>query len=377
MSEYQYYEFQAINPPLSDKEIGELRSYSTRARITPTSFVNDCSRGDFRGDADACMEKYFDAFQYLANWGTHVLKLRLPCGLLDLETAQEYCGADSAFAREKAGKVTLSFVSEDEEGGEWVEGEGLLSSLIAVRADLARGDLRALYLGWLLCAQSEELNDGDTGPSVPPGLGDLSASLDSLASFLRIDRAPLHVAAQRSPSLGSVELKRSEVNAWVARLPTVEKDEILASFIVNADHLQLTKLIQRFLKQQPPACSKAPASPGTVGELLRVAKRYAKEERRIEAENQATEKAHFEFEAVLARKRHLDKLAGCESKLWTEVESLIGTKQAKSYGQAVEFLVDLRDLDGRGKGGNFQLGLEGLRQAHSRKPSLIKKAGLR
>ena len=45
MSEHRYYEFQAIDRPLTDREMGELRSYSTRARITPTSFVNDYSCG--------------------------------------------------------------------------------------------------------------------------------------------------------------------------------------------------------------------------------------------------------------------------------------------------------------------------------------------
>jgi hypothetical protein len=34
MSEYQYYEFQAIDRPLAAEETDELRSYSTRARIT-------------------------------------------------------------------------------------------------------------------------------------------------------------------------------------------------------------------------------------------------------------------------------------------------------------------------------------------------------
>ena len=87
MSEYQYYEFQAIDRPLTEKEMGELRSYSTRARITATSFVNEYSWGNFKGDEDAWMEKYFDAFLYCANWGTHILKLRLPSRLLDLETA--------------------------------------------------------------------------------------------------------------------------------------------------------------------------------------------------------------------------------------------------------------------------------------------------
>ena len=97
MSEYQYYEFQAIDRPLTAKEMSELRSYSTRARITPTSFVNDYSYGSFKGNEDAWIEKYFDAYLYLANWGTHVLKLCLPTSLLDSATAKAYCGCDSAF----------------------------------------------------------------------------------------------------------------------------------------------------------------------------------------------------------------------------------------------------------------------------------------
>jgi hypothetical protein len=39
MSEYQYYEFQAIDRPLTFKEMNTLRSYSTRARITSTTEV--------------------------------------------------------------------------------------------------------------------------------------------------------------------------------------------------------------------------------------------------------------------------------------------------------------------------------------------------
>ncbi len=88
MSEYQYYEFQAVDRRLTAKEMDELRFRSTRARITPTSFINDYAWGSFKGDDDAWMEKYFDAFLYLANWGTHVLKLRLPSRLLDSRTAK-------------------------------------------------------------------------------------------------------------------------------------------------------------------------------------------------------------------------------------------------------------------------------------------------
>src|SRR5215831_11617066 len=169
MSEYQYYEFQAIDRRLTAHEMGELRSCSSRARITATSFVNEYSWGDFRGDPDEWMEKYFDAFLYLANWGTHIVKLRLPARLVELGTARQYCG-ESASVRAKNGSNILTFVSEDEGGDGWVEGEGQLSSLISVRSELARGDLRALYLGWLLCAQNGELDDDEIEPAAPAGL---------------------------------------------------------------------------------------------------------------------------------------------------------------------------------------------------------------
>jgi hypothetical protein len=202
MSEYRFYEFRAIDRPLTAREMAELRSYSTRARITPTSFTNDYAWGSFRGNADDWMENCFDAFLYLASWGTHVLKLRLPSKLLRPTIARQYIGGERASVQEVAGKVILSLVSQDEEGGEWVEGEGQLSSLISVRSELVRGDLRALYLGWLLRAQAGEFDDNDVEPPVPPGLGQLSASLGNLAEFLRIDRDLLYVATANSPRRG-------------------------------------------------------------------------------------------------------------------------------------------------------------------------------
>jgi hypothetical protein len=378
MSEYQYYEFQAIDRPLTAKQMSELRSYSTRARITPTSFVNDYSWGGFKGDADAWMEKYFNAFLYFANWGTRVLKLRLPSRLLSAATARAYCGGDSVFVREKAGETILSFVSEDEEGGDWGEGEGRLSSLISVRAELARGDVRALYLGWLLRAQAGELNHDDTEPPLPPGLGQLSASLESLVEFLRIGGDLLHVAAEASPPIGDTGLDRDEVRLWVGKLPAEEKDELITNLVVNADHAQSAELLQRFLKERPGNGGPA-TSDRTVGQVLQAAEAYTTERRRLEAEKLAKEKARREREAAIARETYLDSLVGREAKLWTEVDGLVAMKQPKKYDHAVKILVDLRDLAARGKEGDFGLRIEALRQAQAKKPSFIerlRKAGL-
>jgi hypothetical protein len=46
VSEYQYYEFVAVDRPLTPEQQGELRALSTRARITSSSFVNDYQWGD-------------------------------------------------------------------------------------------------------------------------------------------------------------------------------------------------------------------------------------------------------------------------------------------------------------------------------------------
>jgi hypothetical protein len=382
MSEYQYYEFQAIDRPLTEKEMGELRSYSTRARITATSFVNDYSWGRFKGNADAWMEKYFDAFLYLANWGTHILKLRLPSRLLDLKTARLYCPGKEAFAKEKNGKVILNFISEDEGGGEWVDPEGLLSSLISVRAEIARGDLRGLYLGWLLSMQNGELDEGDVEPPVPPGLGQPSASLESLAEFLQIDPDLIHVAARASKPTEDVRPKQEEILDWVGKLPSAEKDEVLARLIAREDVALATELLRRFIKERRPGDQQIAEKSRrrTVGELLRAAEEHAEEQRRLAAKKAAEEKARRDREAAVSREKYFQEIAGREPELWNQVEDLIATKQPKSYDHAVKLLLDLQDLAARkGKRDDFEARLGGLRAAHPRKPSLInrlRRAGL-
>jgi hypothetical protein len=83
MSEYQYYEFQAIDRPLGEADRQALRDLSTRARITATSFTNSYEWGSFKGDPAKLMELWFDLHLYFANWGSRRLMMRLPKRLVD------------------------------------------------------------------------------------------------------------------------------------------------------------------------------------------------------------------------------------------------------------------------------------------------------
>lgn len=161
MSEYRYYEFQAIDRPLTKDEMAELRARSTRATITPTLFHNVYNWGKFRGDPEVLMEKYFDAHVYDSNFGTRALTLRLPCRLIDERAVERYCVGPCVDMRTKGDLAILELRVTDEEGG-WdydVDSETWLPGLIPLRSEIAGGDLRALYLGWLCAARYGFLED--------------------------------------------------------------------------------------------------------------------------------------------------------------------------------------------------------------------------
>lgn len=94
MSEYQYYEFRAVDRPLTNEQILELRRYSSRAEITATTFSVEYNWGDFKGDPRRWMDQYFDAFVHLANWGRRWFMLRIPSHVLNAEIVSEYCEDD-------------------------------------------------------------------------------------------------------------------------------------------------------------------------------------------------------------------------------------------------------------------------------------------
>lgn len=373
MSEYQYYEFQAVDRPLTDAEMREVRAYSTRADITSTRFVNEYNWGDFKGKPDRWMERWYDAFLYLANWGSRELMLRLPADTLDAAAVQRYHGGHRAFARVHEGFMILSFSSNDEDGDSWEdEGSGWLASILPLRAELAGGDLRALYLGWLLAAQDGEMEDDEPEPPVPPGLGTPSGALKAFADFLRLDPDLVQVAAERSPPMAAGP-GDAALPGWIAALPEAEKTELLVRVAGDAPAAVRAELLRRFRRAH--RTDAAPADGGrTVGELLEAADRIAEERSRAEAERKAREKARREREAAEARARHLDRLAGREEELWRRVDELVYSKKPTSYDEAVTLLTDLCDLSARaGAESAFAMRLAALREQHARKPSFLQR----
>lgn len=381
MSEYQYYEFLALDRSLTEQEMKALRAISTRAEITPTSFVNEYHWGDFKGDAYDFLTRYFDVFVYVANWGTHRFMLRLPKALIATDEVKSYCGRYSFSARSADDSLILDFNSNTEEFEDWEEGGGLMASLAPVRAELLRGDYRALYLGWLLRAQEEELDDDEVEPPVPDGLKTLSAPLSRLADFLRIDEDLLAIAAERS--IGAESNEDAALAEWITSLPVKEKDRLLLDFVQGRDVHLGAKLLAQFRssrRAKKETASRTERQGRTVGELLKQAAHHREERERERARRAAEERARKQAEQAKARAEYLDKLATREDEVWKEVERLITERLPKAYDEAVARLVDLRDLAERMNAGTqFNSRLAALVRMYSNRPSLLKrltKAGL-
>ena len=364
MSEYQYYEFLALDRPLTEKQRAELRSISTRAEITATRFVNEYHWGDLKGDPRTMVERYFDAFLYLANWGTRRLMFRLPHGVLEAETARQYGSTDTVSLIETGSHLILSLYVDREPDDYWEEPDGQLAAMVQVRSELAAGDLRLLYLAWLLALQSDEMDDDDAEPPVPAGLGNLSASLQAVVDFFEIDEDLIAVAAASSPSVQEPE----GMAGWIASLPEQEKDALLARVTAGEGAQVQALLLRRFRAASGPP----PAAPArTAAELWlaagdrKAARAKAAEKRRREAE------ARRAAAQAAAYAKHLDQLATRTEAAWEKAAELIETRRPHDYDLAASLLRDLQALAGRQEdSAAFRERFLALRAQHDRKPTL-------
>lgn len=384
MSEYQYYEFQAIDRSLTPEQQDQIRKLSSRVRPTATQAVFTYSYGDFRGDPLTVLEQHFDAMLYMANWGSKQLAFRFPRPAVVMKRLEGYSievesdYANGVSLRSSAEHIILSIEYHDDEPPDWIEGEGVLGSLIPIREDILRGDFRALYLAWLKAAAmmaepgdepwDEEEDSGSDGeeaeliePTVPPGLGHLTGPLQALVEFFDIDQDLVRAAASASPRM---ERTHEPVEAWIKLLPEAERDAFLVRVAHGETHVgvELMRRLREVAGSHSQAEGRLPARRSfaaivAVAESIRL--------RRKAQERQAAEQVRI---------RRLEALAQREPEAWQQVMTLIEQKQAKAYDEAVKLLVELRDLaEHRGEIVQFEARMSAIQERYARSRTLLER----
>jgi hypothetical protein len=310
VGEYQYYEFRAIDRPLSDADQRELRTLSSRARITATSFTNHYDWGDFAGDPAKMMRRWFDLHVYMANWGSHRLMMRLPARLMEPGLADRFLRNIEDATLETAGDnlmldISLGDLDHDysDDGSRW------LTRLAPLRADLLAGDLRIFYLLWLTAVQIGSVDPAEPEPL--PGIGPMNAALKAFVDFAQIDDGLAYAAAERPTAITETK------------------------------------------PDAPPR--------RTAGELLARATTV----REARTRRQAARKGR-------ALSKKLEPLRQRGEAAWHEVESGIELRNRAGYRIAIDLLLDLKTLaELDGTSADFSRRLDSIRERHSRKLGFI------
>lgn len=373
MSEYQYYEFQAVDRPLSAEDRQALRRLSTRARITATSFTNSYEWGDFKGDPVELMQRWFDLHVYVANWGTRRLMIRLPKRLVDQQRLDDFLGEVDCVELTVSGENLILDVlpEETEPEDDWDDGTGWLAALAPLRGDVLGGDLRLFYLLWLTAVEADALPSDAVEPL--PGIGPMTETIEALAEFLRLDGDLVAAAAEHSPAGETVPT--GAARHIIPTLPDREKTGLLIRLAEGDPHVRSE--LQALIRNRSASASLVEpviVARRTVGELRARAEAIRDARERAEAERAAAERKRQAEEEARARRARLDAIERRGSEVWQEIETEIGRSNAPGYDKAAGLLADLKAIaEKRGTMEEFSRRLSDIQERHARKARFIER----
>lgn len=372
VSEYQYYEFQALDRPLDEEDRKALRTLSSRARITATSLTNSYEWGNFKGSPDELMARWFDLHLYLANWGSRRLMVRFPKRLIDAGALKPFLrGADGATFKPAGENLILDVEREEmEPGDDWDDVSGWLAALAPLRADVLGGDLRLFYLLWLLAVGDGAIEAAATEPL--PGIGPITGALEAFAQFFGIDLDLLAAAAERCGDAPiDVAPTADAVRRIVVDLPDEEKTDLLVRLAEGDPHA--ASEVRARIRLRLKSALSIPA-PRTAENLRARARAISGERKRAEDARREAERRRMAENEERARRARLDALARRGEAVWREIETEIERRNSAGYDRAVDLLRDLRAIaNERGEIRDFDRRLGAIREKHARKERFIER----
>lgn len=385
MSEYQRYEFMAVDRPLTAGQLEEVEELSSHIEASATHAVIEYNWGDFKYDPIKVLREYFDGFLYFANWGSVQLAFRFPHGLLPSNLIEDYDFDDLVTFTQSKDYDVLDFdFAEMEASNDWPEYE--LGSLIGLREELIEGDLRGLYIAWLAAQEmiagyedyededeedeeDEDEEDYEVGVPVPPGFASLTAAQQALADLLRVPEELLVVAARHSEaaarhSEAAAPSKEDTVAAWVKLLSAERREDYLVRLARNEPGLGRTLLYEL----REPGQGKSVVTPAT-GKRISYATLVAESKGikgQLERERREQER--------LARLRHLQEVHDRQEDYWRRAEHGAQRGIASGYDEALQSLIELRDAAEQfNESQQFQQRFSAWIQSHLRRPALLKR----
>jgi len=258
VSEYQYVVFQAVDGPLTDKQLEFAQRQSTRAEVSRWSLSVEYHYSSFRGDVEGLLRRGYDVYLQHTNYGSREIKLRLPRGMPFAKTvwSKNVDGEQLNWkgdAKGRGGILSLHPFHETGDLGELWETQKYLDAAIHVRERLMSGDLRALYLLWMCAADDDYNNPAEMiEPPVPHGIAETATYGGELLSFFGLDPLLLVAAGSGVAPAPNAELENGPVAQWVESLDNQRAKEVVHRLLVGDTASEKARFLAEIRDSQSP-----------------------------------------------------------------------------------------------------------------------------
>lgn len=368
MSEYQFFEFAALDRPLTTAEMRQLRAASTRADITPAGFVNAYDHGSLKARPLEWMQRYFDAFVHVSGWGARRFALRLPRDCFSAAALKPFLTAPVLEVCSDKQQWILDWQLDGEEDFERFvddDGRAWMRRLVPLRAELMRGDCRALYLGWLVGIGA--LSDDTLEPDVPPGLADLTPAQSSFVEFMGLGPDLLAAAAA-----GSAAREPPVLEAWLKTWTREEMATVIEIIALERTDYAAQRVHRRYAAwQHQQRASRNAATPRRrVAQLRSDAESLeSARHKREAAERSATAAARQR-----AREAKLRQMMQETDIEWAALNVLVGIGTAAAYERATQAIKNFGDAYALlSRRDEFDLLLSRFLHRHSKRAALFRR----
>ena len=346
VSEYQCYQFDAIDRILTPAQRREVSELSSHVSVSASSATVEYNYSDFKHDPVQVLKRYFDLYTYESNWGVQRLVFRFNQTSVDLESIAKFELDEWLTVVVEEDQVLIDcYLDEnydhdldyDYDGSGFADYHTSRSHFVSFYQEIIEGDYRSLCLWWLKAADFSGVEESGETVIIPDGLGELEGSHRALIRFIGLDSDLL--TAVQSSSRKLKKGSRSQGAKIVKLLPLLSEGEVrkyLDKFLCQNPHSVRSELVGRLREKgrlATPQEDKAGDRVVRFSELLETANRITQERLWQEEEKCKRRGEQYVQELRIHRER-----------MWNKVTEFIERKKTKYYEFAILTLSALKFL---------------------------------
>jgi hypothetical protein len=265
----------------------------------------------------------------------------------------------------------LQWIVNESERNFYGEDESLwMNQLLKIRAEILKGDLRSLYIGWLYTVYVEQDNLPEHEPMALPGLAQLTEAQQWFATFIEADLDLLYAAGMGSPALDIPVEDEKSVTQWLSQLPNAVVTPLLEELLTGSASLAKLQLNQLFIQTHTNPYAPLPCAPRTLDVIVE----NLEQATQIRSQAAKDEADRVEKEKQQARLNYLQDVFQQATQYWSNVDENAEKGSGHSYNAAAKMLNDLRDAyQQNDASAQFRQKVTAFMQPHQKRPALLKR----